>query len=161
MDGWETLDPLDVCIKAGAFKVGNGTALCINRLKTKPFADWLKLNYPSKSFETREDIKILYGFDMNERHRIQRRVGIMAQQGYLTDYPLATWECAIQNIEETEIKRPVTYEIFRHANCIACLKAGRQQWYIVYCTRPDLWEKAKYAEKKIGYTIIKMSHYVN
>ena len=25
----------------------------------------------------------------------------------------------------------------------------------MYCTRPDIWEKAKWAEEEIGYTIIK------
>ncbi len=42
--GWETKDQFDVVIEAGAFKVGNGTALCTNRMKTRPFEEWLKLN---------------------------------------------------------------------------------------------------------------------
>ena len=76
-------------------KVGNGTALCTYYLKTKPFHKWLAENYPSKPFEPRQDIKLLYGFHKNESHRIQRRVGAMTTQGYLTDYPLATWERTI------------------------------------------------------------------
>lgn len=36
---WETKDQFDVVIEAGAFKVGNGTALCTNRMKTRPFED--------------------------------------------------------------------------------------------------------------------------
>lgn len=155
MDGWQTKTPLDICMEIKAFKVGNGTALCTNRLKTEPFMKWLSENYPSVPFEPREDIKILYGFDGNENHRIQRRIGILLAQGYLSDYPLAFWDRTIQNIEEIGINRPNTYQLFRHANCIGCLKAGRQQWYIVYCTRPDIWEKGKLAEREIGYTIIK------
>ena len=49
------------------------------------------------------------------------------------------------------------YEHFKHANCIGCLKAGKQHCYIVYCTRPDIWGKAKWAEDEIGYTILRES----
>lgn len=45
MKDWETKDQLDVCMEIGAFKVGNGTALCTNRMKTEPFHKWLKDNY--------------------------------------------------------------------------------------------------------------------
>ncbi len=155
MDGWERLSPLDVCMQIKAFKVGNGTALCTNRLKTAPFYKWLDENYPSKPFDPRPDVTIVYGFDKNEPARIQRRVGVMASRGYLTDYPLACWDRTIENTEEIGINRPITYQLFRHANCIGCLKAGRQQWYIVYCTRPDIWAKALEAEEQIGYSIIK------
>ena len=47
------------------------------------------------------------------------------------------------------------YALFGHANCIGCLKAGRQHWYIVYCYYPDIWEKAKATENEIGYSLIK------
>jgi hypothetical protein len=47
MPSWESKDQFDVVHEAGAFKVGNGTALCSNRLKTAPFYRWLKENFPS------------------------------------------------------------------------------------------------------------------
>ena len=155
MPGWEEKDPLDVCMEIGAFKVGNGTALCTNRLKTEPFTNWLTENYPSKPFEPRKDITILYGFDKTETERIQRRIGILLSQGYKSDYPLAFWERTIKNTEDIGIARPSTYELFRHANCFPCLKAGKQQWYITYCLKPEMWEKAKLAEEEIGYSILK------
>lgn len=142
-------DQFDVCIEAKAFKVGNGSELCTNRLKTKPFQDWLKLNDPEKG-----NI-IYYGFDMGERSRIQRRSSIMSEMGYRTDYPLALWaDRTIHSTEEIGIKRPLSYSQFKHANCIGCLKAGKLHWYITYCNRPDIFEKAKAAEDAIGYTII-------
>lgn len=49
----------------------------------------------------------------------------------------------------------MAYTNFKHANCTGCLKAGKQHWYIVYCTRPDIWEKAKKAEETIGYSIMR------
>lgn len=143
-------DQFDVVVKAAAFKVGSGTELCTSRLKTEPFMKYLHDNFTDK------DCIIYYGFDSNETARIQRRTGILGAQGYRTDYPLALWkERTIFTTNEVGIGPPNTYESFKHANCIGCLKAGRQHWYIVYCTRPDVWEKAKWAEDEIGYTIIK------
>jgi hypothetical protein len=77
--------------------------------------------------------------------------------GYKTDYPLAFWSRTIVNTEEINIKKPNSYKLFKHANCIGCIKAGKQQWYIVYCLRSDIWEKAKWAEEVIGYSILKNS----
>lgn len=154
MDGWETTDPLDVCRAIKAFKVGNGTALCTNRLKTEPFYKWLSDNFPSNPFEWREDVRIIYGFDGYEIDRITRRVGVLAKMGYLTDYPLATWHRTIEDTESAGIPRPRTYKIYNHANCQACLKSKKRQWYLTFCLRPDLWEKGKKAEDEIGYSII-------
>jgi len=112
--------------------------------------EWLKVNVPDK------DCIIYYGFDENEKARIQRRSGILGAQGYKTDYPLALWkERTIISTKEIGIDPPMQYSTFKHANCIGCLKAGKQHWYIVYCTRPDVFEKAKLAEDFIGYSIIK------
>ncbi len=155
MENWDTMDQLDVCVSIGAFKVGQGTALCTNRMKTEPFHNWLKENYPVEKGEMNEDVTIYYGFDKKETVRITRRLGIMASMGYKTAYPLASWDRTIQEIEELGIERPITYKMYKHANCIGCLKAGRQQWFITYCKHPELWEKAKRAEETIGYSIIK------
>lgn len=148
--GWDTKDQFDVVIEAGAFKVGNGTALCTNRMKTRPFEAWLADNaFP--------DDVIYYGFDATKKEltRIQRRTSHLAFLGFRTCYPIVQWTRTILDVEEIGIHRPNTYSQFKHANCVGCLKAGRQHWYVVYCTRPDRWEKAMDAEDQIGYTIIK------
>jgi hypothetical protein len=155
MEGWETKTPLKICKDIGAFKVGTGTALCTYNLKTKPFYKWLNKHYPVKKDDMREDVKILYGFDKSEPSRIQRRIGVMQTKGYYTDFPLAYWNRTIQNTEDIGIKRPKTYELFRHANCIGCLKAGKQQWYLVYCLYPEIWKEAIETENAIGYSILK------
>ena len=54
---------------------------------------------------------------------------------------------------EVGIEPPLTYGQWKHANCVGCLKAGWQHWYVVFCTRPDMWERGKAAEDDIGYTI--------
>lgn len=155
IEGWEYKTPLKVCRELGAFKIGNGTALCTYNLKTKPFYNWLENNYPVEKGKMREDITILYGFDKNETNRIQRRIGVLQTKGYYTDFPLAFWNRTIYSTEEIGIKKPETYNLFRHANCIGCLKAGKQQWYLVYCLYPDIWKEAIQAENEIGYSILK------
>jgi len=156
MEGWETKTPLRICKEIGGFKFGpTGTALCTSYLKTKPFYKWLEKNYPVKKGEMREDIKILYGFDKSEPNRIQRRVGVMQIKGYYTDFPLAYWERTIERTEDIKIQRPEVYQLFRHANCVGCIKAGKQQWYLVYCLYPHIWKEAIEAENEIGYSILK------
>lgn len=149
---WSTETPISVCLDAGAWKVRNGPILCTNRLKTEPFNEWLSLCDPEKKNV------YYYGFDKNEMHRVQRRIGAMGGMGYKTDYPLALWgdnERTIFDISEIGINRPLAYSKFKHANCAGCLKAGFQHWYIVYCERPDIWNQAKDAEDEIGYSIHK------
>lgn len=154
---FESKTPLDIALEEGCFQVNVGQALCTNRLKTRPFYKWLSENFPVEKGKVNDDIVILYGFDMNESKRIQRRSSIMANMGYKTDYPLAFWNRTIEKIEDIGIKRPITYEIFKHANCVGCLKAGKQRWYVVYCLYPDIFDKAMKAENEIGYSIIKGS----
>ena len=155
MENWKNKTPLRICKELGGFKFGNGPVLCTYNLKTKPFHKWLKDNYPVEPGEVREDITLIYGFDKNETNRIQRRIGVMINQGYKCDFPLAFWDRTIENTEDIGIKRPNVYELFRHANCKGCLKAGKQQWYLTYCLYPELWKEAKEAEKEIGYSILK------
>lgn len=142
-----TQDQFDVCVEAGAFKVNSGKELCTARLKTEPFMEWLAAN------ASKDDSTIYYGFDANEQDRIQRRSGIMGAQGWRTDYPLIWTDRKHFSTEDLGITRPSTYEIFKHGNCVGCLKAGWQHWYIVYCMRPDIWLKAKWAEDEIGHAI--------
>lgn len=155
MDGWETKTPLRVCRELGGFKFNNSPVLCTTKLKTEPFARWLKENYPADAKNVREDIRLVYGFDKEETSRIQRRIGVAINQGYKCEFPLAFWDRTIQNTEEIGIERPSVYKLFRHANCKGCLKAGKQQWYLVYCLYPELWKEAIETENEIGFSILK------
>lgn len=78
-------DQFDVCVQAQAFKVENGQELCTNRLKTEPFMRYLITHHADK------DCVIYYGFDPNEKKRIQRWSSFLGLLGYKTDYPLALW----------------------------------------------------------------------
>lgn len=178
----------DIAIEIGGFKFGNGTELCTNRLKTKPFNDYLELNFPNK------DCIVYYGFDDNEFNRVERRKTILNDMLIDSDYPLALWGNlesykkyllnqsisngvkdidiefllkiekyidssnfirTIYSTKEIGIEPPNTYEIWKHANCIGCLKAGKQHWYCVYVNDNEVFEIAKKTEDIIGYSIIK------
>lgn len=156
MPDWDKKDQFDICVELNAFKYGiQSSAFCTQKLKTEPFIKWLAENFPTNKGEIRNDVKIVYGFDEKEETRITRRVGIMAAMGYMTEYPMLWKERTIHNIEEIGINRPVIYEIFNHANCKGCLKAGKQHWFTVYCLYPEIFEKAKNAEQAIGYSILR------
>ena len=47
MDDWETMTPLKLSVKNKAFQFAAGRALCTLYLKTEPFQQWLKENYPA------------------------------------------------------------------------------------------------------------------
>jgi hypothetical protein len=78
----------------------------------------------------------------------------MGAMGWKTDYPVGLWaDRTIFSTLQIGIPLPNSYSMFKHANCAGCLKAGWQHWYVVYCTRPDIWLKGKWAEDEIGYAI--------
>ncbi|WP_217597147.1 hypothetical protein [Cohnella sp. GbtcB17] len=156
MDGWETKDQFDVCIEAKAFKVGVHP-LCTNRLKTAPFHRWLADTFPVEAGTCRTDVTIYYGFEAGEPARIERRRGILGDKGYRTCFPLAEWTRTIASTTDIGISPPATYAIWKHANCVGCLRAGQQHWYVVYCRRRDAFEKAKRAEELIGYSILRIN----
>lgn len=150
-DDFENKTPLSVSLDASAFNAGNaGTQICTSRLKTEPFKRYLK--------GMTGDFDIIYGFDMDEPQRIQRRAQMLSVDGLKTDFPLAYWERTVQTTEDLGIRRPITYKIYTHANCQACLKGGLKHWYVVYCLRRDLWEEAIWTENKIGYSILRETY---
>ena len=153
MPGWEDNDQFDCMVEGG----GNSFGLihCTRMLKTEPFKQWLSENFPVENGEVRNDVKVIYGFDPKETVRINRRVSVMATMGYMTDFPLMWDERTIFDVEEIGIKRPISYEIFNHANCKGCLKAGKQHWFIVYCLYPEIYERGKWAEQQTGFSILK------
>lgn len=149
MPGWDKMDQFDVCMREKAFKVSHDKVICTSRLKTEPFIKYLE------QFQEDKNCIIYYGFDKEEDNRINRRSIIMENMGYKTEYPLAKWGVKVKDVQDIGIQPPMTYSKFKHANCQGCIKGGAQHWYVVYCTRSDLWRKGKKAERKIGYSIIK------
>ena len=146
----ELPDQFDISIQSSGFKApGTGDALCTNRLKTAPFAAYLAAHHPAGT------AIIYYGFDDDEQHRIARRRLILDAQGYATCYPLAEWPDTLESIGEIGITPPLGYSTYKHANCAGCLKGGMQHWYVTYCHRPDIYQKASGTETLLGYSILK------
>jgi len=152
-EGFDTKDQFDVVMEKKSFvnvKSSSREALCTHVMKTEPFLRWLK------ELDDSYEYIVYYGFDKNEMTRVQRRSTIMAAIGYKTDFPLALWtERTIQNTEEIGIARPNSYNVYKHANCVGCLKAGWQHWYCVYVLDYPLYEKGMKSEELIGYKIHK------
>jgi hypothetical protein len=149
-DDTDIPDQFDVSLKLGVFKQpGTGNAFCTTKLKTTPFEKFLELNFPEKK------CIIYYGFDDDEQNRINRREFILGQKGYKTDYPLARWPSTIEDTDEIGVAKPLTYDSFKHGNCIGCLKGGIQHWFVTFCQRPDVFKKAKETESTLGYSILK------
>lgn len=146
---WDVATPISVCVDAKAFQAQPGKILCTNRLKTAPFHQWLKDNDPDGEYI------YVYGFDKDEPTRVNNRSQIMGMMGYKTIFPMLWDESEIVTLESIGIDPGKIYDTFNHSNCIGCLKAGWQHWYIVYCTRRDVWDEAKAAELEIGHAIHK------
>jgi hypothetical protein len=156
MDGWEEMDQFDIALKDRYLGgPAAGGAICTSRLKTRPFLEWITSHFPASKAAPCQDVVILYGFDPKETNRMRRRAAIMREMGYFVDFPLLWEDRTIQNIEEIGIQRPSTYALYKHANCKGCLKAGVMHWYVIYCTEPEIFEKAKATERVLGRTIIK------
>lgn len=148
---WETATPTSVCVENKGFKFGNSPIQCTKHLKTEPFKKWINENDPLRLHT------YLYGFDANEQHRVNRRIGEMAKIGCKTDYPIVTQRknLKIINTVQIDIDPPNNYENFKHANCQGCLKAGWQHWYIINAHRKDIWEEAKQGEETLGHAVHK------
>lgn len=154
-EDFEQMTPLALCRKYGRIKFRTGREICTYFLKTQPFYQWLEENYPVPKGCISKEIILIYGFSKPENNRIKRRRNHLYQMGYQSMYPLAEWDRTIQDIEEIGIRKPAVYDESKHANCIGCLKAGRQHWYKVYCCRREIFEEAKMVEDKIHFSIIK------
>lgn len=142
----EPPDQFDIAMSDGAFANGR-QIFCTSRLKTEPFREWLAKHAPPGT------AVVYYGFDERERERIQRRSSIMGAMGYETAFPLAHWPRTIRSTDEIGVRPPLTYGVWKHANCVGCIKGRRQHWYAVYIHRQDVWQKAKLAEEEIGHSI--------
>ncbi|WP_180061846.1 MULTISPECIES: hypothetical protein [unclassified Acinetobacter] len=148
-------DQFELSVKLNGFKFGKNPPLCTTFLKTTPFHNWLENFVPDRN------CIIYYGFDENEVARIQRRSSILAEKGYQSDYPLALWQFkkdynrTFFKTSDVGIQKPSQYSHRKHANCVGCIKGGRVSWYVTYVMDKEIFDKAKWAEKRIGYSIDK------
>jgi 3'-phosphoadenosine 5'-phosphosulfate sulfotransferase (PAPS reductase)/FAD synthetase len=127
--------------------IGNSHAdLCSKNLKRVLLEKLLRKEYPQK------DVILYFGLEWSEEHRIKALQPRWEQKGYKVDFPLA-WEPLLfaedyRKISESiGIPIPRLYNLgFGHNNCGgACIKAGIQQWALLYEKFP---ERYKWHEEK-------------
>ena len=173
----------EISIKKKGFKGKNNTEFCTYELKTKPFYKYLQNKFSDKKcvvyygFDDDEfkrverrktilnDIQIMSDFPLalwtsknfNKFKMYLTKKGRNAEAIMRIENFIDTsdFERTILSTKEIGIEPPNVYNVWKHANCIGCLKAGKQHWYCVYVNRNDVFEEAKKAEKIIGYSIIK------
>lgn len=157
---YEEMTPLALARKLKAFQYRPGEKLCTYHLKTKPFYDWLKENYPVGKGSVRNDVDIIYGFDTSEPERLDRRIRHLYSMGYLSQYPLTWKERTIFSCQEVGIALPESYQYCRHGNCDGCLKAGKLSWYRIFVgdgtqVPSPLFMEAVETEEIVGYSILR------
>lgn len=142
----------EVCREAGAITSPDNNALCTAKLKTEPFERYLRANNFNTLFG--EQVTVYYGFDLKEKARIKRRIGILAGMGFKSDYPLALWkERTIFSTNEIGIVPPLTYSVWKHANCTGCLKGGILHWYVTFVHDRESFNEASQLEIDLDYSV--------
>lgn len=167
----------EVCEIAGSYvNPNNRQILCTSLLKTQPFYEFLKAidkqficvyyGFDSNELNRVERRKtILNDMGINSDFplalwgdgKFENLVKFLGKKGDLI--------AKIEGFEnKNEIKRtifstkeigidpPNTYNTYKHANCKGCLKAGKQHWYVVYCTDPEIYKMGEDSEEKMGHS---------
>lgn len=123
----------------------------------------LKQEQGFKFLKTFKDKFVLYnGFGTHEERRVLGSRRIAERKGYTVHSPL--FEQNITDKEAMEIIRddwkiqiPEPYmNGFEHNNCLPCFKGGKAHFKRVWQFYPGSFEKAKWAEGKIGHTVFKL-----
>lgn len=172
----------DIAIKKKGFKAVSGSEFCTYELKTKPFYDYLNNNFSDKNcivyygFDENElhrverrksilnDIEILSDFPLAVwgSNQYSALIEYFTKQGkqfssiaMIEKYrDTSSDNRTIKNTAEIGIQPPNTYSIWKHANCIGCLKAGKQHWYCVYVHDYEVYKLGIDTENELGYSII-------
>lgn len=171
----------EVCEEAGSFINPNGRQiLCTHRLKTQPFYDYLEglekkyvcvyYGFDEGEFDrvdrrktilNDEGIESDYPIALWGGGRFEKLLEYLKKSGNKQPDKIAKvenyenrneWSRTIFSTKEIGIEPPNTYEIWKHANCIGCLKAGQQHWYCVYVHDYETFERGKLSEEIIGHS---------
>jgi len=119
-----------------------------------PLALWsFELIKKYNEFKTNELLKIYNKANKNKVEKLSQ--GYLEKAIELGLIEISTYNGntrIIHSTKEIGIEPPLTYNIWKHANCKGCLKAGQQHWYCVYVHAIDIFLEAKEAEEIIGYS---------
>lgn len=103
-------------------------------------------------------LKVL-GYSAREWQRMQRALARAEQGGYQVAFPVAAenlpkqatadW-CIAQGVQPSAM-----YCWAEHANCVGCVKGGRDYWLKVAKHEPDVFRQRSGMEREFGHTIIR------
>lgn len=170
----------EVCETAGSFvNPHNRQILCTALLKTQPFNEFLKTiekdntcvyyGFDEKELNRVERRKtILNDMDLDSdfplalwgNGKFEKLLKYLKKEGSNAEFIASVEgfeskdhiERTIFSTKEIGIEPPNTYNIYKHANCKGCLKAGKQHWYVVYCTDYEIYQMGKDSEEKMGHS---------
>lgn len=139
-EGFDTLTPYEVAEIYNRFFVpvrGQPTAMCTYVLKTEPFEIYLS------QLQDKSKVKVYYGFDRSEIVRMTKKIKVALKWGVMLDFPLALWDDKLDEsyLDKIGIKAPMMYEVYKHANCIGCIKAKKLHWLCVYVHNREIFDK--------------------
>jgi hypothetical protein len=104
------------------------------------------------------EIILIFGFSAAEPKRFERMLGDSLKNNYTLICPLinenktkqdcVNWCCSIG------VKIPRMYEWSNHANCVGCVRGGKNYWQAVKENRPDVFNQRVALEEEFGYTFM-------
>jgi hypothetical protein len=144
----------EVCRDEGAL-ANNRMAFCSRILKAKQrdrYFDELRA-------EGVTEIVNVLGFTSREWQRVQRATMAAETGGYSVRFPLietgvTKQQCADWCIREG-VRPSSMYLWSEHANCVGCVRGGRDYFLKVKEHRPDVFNQRAALEEEFGHTILK------
>lgn len=145
--GYKTVD--EVCRKQRWFSSPRG-AVCTSMLKV--------LVKKKFEYEMGDNLTIVWGLDLNEKHRDDRIISRMPNNNHV--FPLIdaglTKEETHKILKASGIKRPKMYELgYNNNNCIGCIKGGVGYWNKIRIDFPEVFASRSKLERDIGHNILK------
>jgi len=137
----------EVCYKV-AFINGPSGAACSSRLKKEVRKNWERENPGRHAY--------VWGFDANERGRVERIIRSMPE--YDHEFPIIekTKEEVHGILRTAGIKRPEMYDLgYHNNNCIGCVKGGAGYWNKIRIDFPHVFMARAQMERDIGARMLK------
>ena len=107
------------------------------------------------------EIVMVRGYSANEPKRVQRATAMgwmlstlwcnVAVRFPLIEEKVDKQQCADWCNCEMSVPIPAMYSWSSHANCVGCVKGGKEYWLAVKENRPDVFEHRKQQEKRFGH----------
>ena len=131
----------------------NRVPFCSRKLKIEPGIAFVA---ELKAQGVTEIVKV-FGFSHREPQRIQTQTALGWQQGFTAVFPLVDecipkWKAADWCQCTMGVTLPRMYAWSEHANCVGCVRGGKEYWLSVKENAPEVFEQRMKLEKEFGHT---------